>query len=431
MLVECKFCGAPLDVGDTDSMVKCRYCDKTSQVRSLRTVMQQTPQGWAPPPRWMPPAHLHHPASQPLQYHVTTVSSSAPRLLLLLLPVVITMVIAISIGVALTRSGQLDIPGLRTGVAPEKLLALTMRETPTELARLLDAKPDAHGFLLVPVAHDAVASVTFGWKKASPDRVETISLHMRKPEQHDAAIRKQLTEIFGRRYEPPMFLWEYTSMHWLPEAQVLNINVPASLPIYGDNPFREEQLAALWSVAKVLAFQQRTPVDPALLRDALGTGYPLATLATLDPQTSVDQSATAMKALFKGTYPKLHIDMDYAVALAHPLYGEAIVSWDNKRSGVLKHVRLTPPPRKQKFPDPSVLVACATTMLGPPQNVSEGNALRGDQKTYRFRVASGGSVDVFEAMVTVQLAHASKSPMSTADFQRLLRGFDACGKTSG
>ncbi|MFW5920756.1 MAG: hypothetical protein ACOCUS_02860 [Polyangiales bacterium] len=68
MLVECNNCGAPLDVADNARVTKCAYCGRSNQVRSLRTVAQQRPEGWQPPPQWTPPQHFPQ-QSVPLQYH--------------------------------------------------------------------------------------------------------------------------------------------------------------------------------------------------------------------------------------------------------------------------------------------------------------------------------------------------------------------------
>jgi hypothetical protein len=68
MLIECDHCGAPLDVKEGSSTSKCRYCGKTSQVQSLRTVAVETPKDWQPPKTWTPPEHMPAPQA-PLAYH--------------------------------------------------------------------------------------------------------------------------------------------------------------------------------------------------------------------------------------------------------------------------------------------------------------------------------------------------------------------------
>ncbi|HEY8432641.1 MAG TPA: hypothetical protein VIL20_29925 [Sandaracinaceae bacterium] len=71
MLVECKHCGAPLDVGASASIVRCSYCGIHNRVRSMRTIAEQAPPGWAPPPAWTPPptwTAYRGPSGAPLPY---------------------------------------------------------------------------------------------------------------------------------------------------------------------------------------------------------------------------------------------------------------------------------------------------------------------------------------------------------------------------
>jgi hypothetical protein len=69
VLVQCKHCGAPLDVKPNDRLVRCSYCDHTNRVRSMQTLQQMTPPNWQPPPTWTPPPQFPVRAQQPLQVH--------------------------------------------------------------------------------------------------------------------------------------------------------------------------------------------------------------------------------------------------------------------------------------------------------------------------------------------------------------------------
>jgi hypothetical protein len=55
VLIECKNCGAPLDVKQGDTFARCCYCGKAQRVRTSKTMVQQTPAQWQPPPQWTPP----------------------------------------------------------------------------------------------------------------------------------------------------------------------------------------------------------------------------------------------------------------------------------------------------------------------------------------------------------------------------------------
>jgi hypothetical protein len=67
MLIECDNCGAPLDVTGDAATSRCHYCGKTSEVKRLKTVATETPEGWVPPKAWTPPEHTSLPR-EPLLY---------------------------------------------------------------------------------------------------------------------------------------------------------------------------------------------------------------------------------------------------------------------------------------------------------------------------------------------------------------------------
>lgn len=52
MIIECRNCGAPLDVRPGMAVVECRYCGKTSQIAGTRTLNAVTPPDWQPPAQW-------------------------------------------------------------------------------------------------------------------------------------------------------------------------------------------------------------------------------------------------------------------------------------------------------------------------------------------------------------------------------------------
>jgi hypothetical protein len=72
MLIECKHCGAPLDVRDGERTTRCKYCGTASRVKSLKTVSFQTPPDWRPPAQWTPPTHFAADSAKTLVYQATT-----------------------------------------------------------------------------------------------------------------------------------------------------------------------------------------------------------------------------------------------------------------------------------------------------------------------------------------------------------------------
>ncbi|HEX3598403.1 MAG TPA: hypothetical protein VHU80_25020 [Polyangiaceae bacterium] len=67
MLLECESCGAPLDVADDATAVRCHYCGRRATLERFRKVAPQTPAGFVPPRQWTPPESASVP-SRPLRY---------------------------------------------------------------------------------------------------------------------------------------------------------------------------------------------------------------------------------------------------------------------------------------------------------------------------------------------------------------------------
>jgi hypothetical protein len=67
MLLECESCGAPLDVAENTTVVRCHYCGRSETVERFRKVAPQTPAGFVPPAQWTPPETASVP-SRPLRY---------------------------------------------------------------------------------------------------------------------------------------------------------------------------------------------------------------------------------------------------------------------------------------------------------------------------------------------------------------------------
>lgn len=103
MLIECKKCGAPLDVDGSERVTRCKYCGATTKLRETRTIAADTPAGWTPPPKWTPPEHVAKSSSRPLRYrrHRAPAGCSMTGCLAFV-PVIA------GLGITLYATGQLD-----------------------------------------------------------------------------------------------------------------------------------------------------------------------------------------------------------------------------------------------------------------------------------------------------------------------------------
>src|SRR6187399_544348 len=78
MLIECSRCGAPLDVPDRATIVRCNYCLSSHRVQETRTLAASTPNDWRAPATWTPREAGSIP-SEPLPYQSPHPSASSAR----------------------------------------------------------------------------------------------------------------------------------------------------------------------------------------------------------------------------------------------------------------------------------------------------------------------------------------------------------------
>src|SRR3982750_1174744 len=67
MLLECESCGAPLDVKEGVSVVRCAYCGRSAELSHYRKVAPVTPAEFVPPKEWTPPESAPQ-SGRPLRY---------------------------------------------------------------------------------------------------------------------------------------------------------------------------------------------------------------------------------------------------------------------------------------------------------------------------------------------------------------------------
>lgn len=114
MLVECKNCGAPLDVEGNATFVDCQYCKQTNKVASTKTLMMATPAGWQAPPQWTEADRLATQRAIAATATTAAATTGATGCISAIVGLVVTIVVGGVIGfTALTGSTDsfTDIPG--------------------------------------------------------------------------------------------------------------------------------------------------------------------------------------------------------------------------------------------------------------------------------------------------------------------------------
>ncbi|MCZ7680789.1 MAG: hypothetical protein M5U28_19255 [Sandaracinaceae bacterium] len=140
MIVECRECGAPLDVQVGSAFAKCAYCGHTNKVKSAKTLMAESPAGWKPPSVWQPPPQARA-QSAPLPYRPPP-SARASGCLAPALGLGLTLIVALVVAFASGALTTLPFLGVQTDGAPT-LGTIDLAQPAAPLAGEADGSYDA------------------------------------------------------------------------------------------------------------------------------------------------------------------------------------------------------------------------------------------------------------------------------------------------
>ena len=109
-------------------------------------------------------------------------------------------------------------------------------------------------------------------------------------------------------------------------------------PGSADNPQFEKQATIMMRVFDHAAFGSPLGVSADDMRDAFGGGYPVASLAEIDPQTPASGAAVHVTSIFPGASVNAsHVE----IALDHPIALFVRLDWDAAPTGKLKKALFT------------------------------------------------------------------------------------------
>lgn len=134
MIVECKQCGAPLEVTPDAFDVRCVYCRAVNRVRRMRTLHFERPPGWKAPETWTAVARK---SEAPPRRPAEGPPRLAPRRKSRIRPLLILAALAVVAAIALWDTRwieSLSFFGLDEGAAPQ-VETIDLVETPVTVRR--------------------------------------------------------------------------------------------------------------------------------------------------------------------------------------------------------------------------------------------------------------------------------------------------------
>jgi hypothetical protein len=416
MILECRHCGAPLDVKQGAELTKCRYCGTVNERQRMRTIATVTPQDFRPPRQWAPPPQFPADSSKPLKYHGRPKGVDA---------VLVSVMIMVGVGgvaaaLALHRAGKLGSGGGVTamlgGATGQTLARASLEQTPNNLAKQLSGRA-VETSVHVPLASDRFEYLSISWDEKQPSHPMSFYFAPRKGQGVDERIRAALAgRLGGGLDERGLWSWEGVHLNYQKEGG-LGGSVTAELSS-APNPNWKRQLQALWKLVVGVAFDQ--PVAPTADEslELLGAGYPLAQLTAIDPATTVDSAAQTAQQRFRGAVARKFITLDVKIALAHPLLRYATMSWKNEKGARMSRVHMGSTSafagRREAF------VGCLKGQLGAPE-VHEQDYLQ-KKIDYRFQLPKA-TLWVNESAVNL---NPRDEHIEAADWSRALGAIDRC-----
>ncbi|MRG91412.1 hypothetical protein [Polyangium spumosum] len=413
MILECRHCGAPLDVKPDASLTKCRYCGVTSERRLLRTLAAVTPRDFRPPRQWVPPPHVPAPSNKPLSYHAGVSVFGALVAAFLVLVVGVTVVVNVR-GRGVSGSGPFG-----ASTSPNDLAAAQIDLPRASLAKALGGSSLGSSLLSVPLGHDRYQSVSFMFDEKEPAYPKSFSLVPRSGARADPRV----SEALGRRLHGGLKdgNWNWAGLVSV-SVDARSGTVAASVqrvlgPGRSPNPHAKAQLVALWKLVLGAVFD--VPVEPSSDEARLlGAPHRFGSLATLDTTTTVDKAAETLTRRFPGAIAKTFIHLDVTIAVDHPLVREVALSFRNEEGGSMStaHLRGTQafPGRREAF------ATCLEGHLGKPE-VSDRDYVN-KKRDYRF-TAGKAWLNVNEDAAFVN-GHGHR--IQAADWGRIVHAVDAC-----
>jgi len=411
-VLSCPGCGAPLGAPRGGGQVCCPNCGRTANVR--RPVPA--------PPRPAPVAR----------------DSAVPAFVWIGLAAVFLVVLT-ALGVAVfavyrmpaRRSAPAPAPA-PPGAKPEPAISvaqldqLAMNRTQPQVIAWAGRATDWHSDsrIQVKLEDSRFEWLALSWPDPNANHIEAVTFMARAPIPAGDPMLQAAGTVFGRRFgkEPSGSGYTYDSnrAHFSIRGRLLEIRASAS-----DGCNWQRRIDALWQVARAIVIGRPVTLDADSRRDWLGTGYPIQTLASIDPRVDVDGSRAHMLKLFPGaSWSARATELTFTVPLTHPWFDEAQVAWTNAKRGRLSSASLDPPSRQNTFSNQIEIRDCLAKRLGRPED-RETDHLAGEHSYFWGKHWPRACVHVHKTSVWLRLRDSSG--VGSTSVAGVMGALAACG----
>ncbi len=309
------------------------------------------------------------------------------------------------------------------GATAENISDVALSQTPKGLARALPCTETHRTEVETKFRHTVTSfeKATFDWRE-SPDQVSGISLHAER--EHEESKNKKegssgprplagkLDDVLPGVNDSGKREWGFVRFD-ADKTGDLSFEVKGAGDNHQPNPLFARQVEAARQILVEVAFDIPHTVSKQELADTLGTGYPIAVLATVDPAAPPAETLRALNAKLAAAL----VDNDrIRVPIEHTVVSEATLRWTPfRRKGFELSFRAT-----RKFLDHrAAFITCLEEKTGSP-------ALHdGTIAVIRFGAITGPGIQINVNDAKVE-TFTYDAGANTATFSALIGAMDAC-----
>jgi hypothetical protein len=392
MLVECKRCGATLDIKPKAKRAKCRYCGAVDDRERLRAISAETPKDFTHPKEWTPPPGREVEAGKPLPDRGDDSTRTG-----LIMALVLFALVAGTVWAATTKVWY---------AKPERVALGSPIGKPQDVAARLGGSTPNDRTVHVNLRSDRYEDVELRYASASDTVPESIDLETARRAKADPAACKTLGGWLNGGFQKDNWDWD----------QVNLTCTFARVPHESDSALRERRMKAAWGLIMAAHFESSVKPSDQEMRDVMGGGWPITTLLKIPASTTVDK----VKGVAHATCPGALVDDDHrmriTVALDHPYFRDVLLEWTPAVGGTLATADFHP--RTAFAANQEHFATCLEQTLGAPE-VHVRDPIK-NTKGYYFHVGHD-RVNVDAAMDV-----RGGSSIDDATWTKVVQAMDAC-----